>query len=120
MWRGMVASASRGKRGQAFFRELAAALDAMPVKELITEEIKSDGAVCAIGSILDRRGVSDLENVDATDHHWLAGQLDIATCLVQETEYQNDEGAWKETPAQRWTRIRKWAEKNIRKEPEQP
>jgi hypothetical protein len=30
-WRGAVASAIRGKRGQAFLRELLVALDAMPV-----------------------------------------------------------------------------------------
>lgn len=34
-WRGAVASAVRGKRGQAFLRELATTLDAMPEKRLI-------------------------------------------------------------------------------------
>lgn len=34
MWRGQVASAIRGKRGQAFLRELVEALDAMPEKRL--------------------------------------------------------------------------------------
>lgn len=36
-WRAQVRSAIRGKRGQAFLRELIAALDAMPEKALITE-----------------------------------------------------------------------------------
>ena len=38
-WRGQVMSAIRGKRGQKFLRELLAALDAMPKKILITEDL---------------------------------------------------------------------------------
>ena len=41
-----------GKRGQTFLREMAAALDAMPVKELIAGEVVRDEAhVCAIGAV---------------------------------------------------------------------
>lgn len=44
-WRGQVASAIRGKRGQKLLRDLAAALDAMPVKALIADELQTeDGA----------------------------------------------------------------------------
>lgn len=42
-WRGAVASAIRGKRGQAFLRELLAALDAMPEKRLIADALVFDG-----------------------------------------------------------------------------
>jgi hypothetical protein len=42
-WRARVASATRGKRGQKFLRDLLAALDAMPVKRLITEHLSTDG-----------------------------------------------------------------------------
>ena len=43
-WSAQVKSAMRGKRGQAFLRELASAMDAMPVKELIADElINSEG-----------------------------------------------------------------------------
>lgn len=38
-WRGAVASAIRGKRGQAFLREALAALDAMPEKQLISHDL---------------------------------------------------------------------------------
>ena len=60
-WRGAVKSALRGARGQAFLREMAAALDMMPVKQLIRHELIKDGSVCAIGAVgrarrLDRRG----------------------------------------------------------------
>ena len=43
-WRGRVASAIRGRRGQAFLREMRAALDAMPDKRLIaTALVDEDG-----------------------------------------------------------------------------
>ena len=62
-WRGQVASASRGKRGQQFFRDLLAAMDAMPEKRLITHELEEDGEVCAIGALCRARGV-DMATID--------------------------------------------------------
>ena len=38
-WRGAVAAALRGKRGQQVLAEILAALDAMPEKELIAEAL---------------------------------------------------------------------------------
>ena len=67
MWRGVIASATRGKRGQAFFRALLAALDAMPEKRLVTGELQdSEGAVCALGCLGKARGV-DLASVETRD-----------------------------------------------------
>ena len=40
MWSGQVASAIRGKRGQAFLREMAEAMDAMPDKRLIAHDLR--------------------------------------------------------------------------------
>ena len=42
-YRGAVKSAIRGKRGQAFLREMLAALDAMPEKRLISGALVFDG-----------------------------------------------------------------------------
>ena len=42
-WRGAVASAIRGRRGQAFLRDLLAALDAMPDKRLVADALVFDG-----------------------------------------------------------------------------
>lgn len=39
-WRAQVASATRGKRGQKLLRDLLAALDAMPERRLVTEELE--------------------------------------------------------------------------------
>jgi hypothetical protein len=46
MYRGVVASAMRGKRGQAFFRDLVDALDAMPEKRLIEGDLIREEPPC--------------------------------------------------------------------------
>ena len=50
-WRGQVSSAIRGKRGQAFLKEMIQALEAMPVKKLIAKELSDHGQVCALGAV---------------------------------------------------------------------
>ena len=49
-WRGAVASAIRGKRGQKFLRDVLAAMDELPEPTLISDELEKDGQVCAIGA----------------------------------------------------------------------
>ena len=112
-WRAQVRSAIRGKRGQAFLKELIDALDAMDVKALIAEElVATDGAVCAIGAVCKARGL-DVRGVDYDSPEDVAATVGIASQMVAEIEYENDEGAWKETDEQRWDRMRRWAESNI-------
>ncbi len=112
-WRGQVASAVRGKRGQAFFREMVAALDAMPEKRLIAHELVQEGSVCAIGSVGAARGV-DMQKMDPHDYRSLAETFGVAAQLVQEVEWINDEwGDGGETPETRWQRMRDWAAKQI-------
>lgn len=109
LWRGAVGSALRGKRGQAFLRELGAALDAMPVKELITGEIVRDSDhVCAIGAVAVARGL-DVRNIDDHDGDAVGSAFGIASAMAREIAYENDErGPRAETPAQRWQRMREW------------
>lgn len=117
-WRGMVASATRGKRGQAFLRDLAAALDAMPEKRLITNDLVREDStgfenVCAIGALGKARGV-DLKRLDPEDIEGVAAAFDIADPLAREIVFENDEaGAWKETPERRWLRVRSWVAAQI-------
>lgn len=115
LWRGAVQRATDGKRGQQFFRELLAALDAMPVKELIAHQLEEDGAVCAIGSLGRARGV-DLAKLDPTEPHDVADAFNIAPALAQEVVWMNDEyyNCDRETPAQRWTRMRAWVGEQIK------
>lgn len=118
MWRGTVASATRGKRGQKFFRDLVAALDAMPTKRLVEGELQTnEGEVCALGSLGKHRGV-DVDKLDTEDPYALGAAFDIASQLAQETMYENDEASEGLTPEQRWTRVRAWAAAQVRATPE--
>lgn len=115
-WRGAVRSAMRGKRGQAFLREMLAALDAMPNKRLTRAElIAEDGEVCAMGCVLAQRRV-DASAIDPEDYERVASVTGLAEAMVREIAYENDDGAWivsKETPEDRWTRMRAWTAKQI-------
>lgn len=114
MWRGAVKSAFRGKRGQAFLREMEAALDAMPVKELSTHALKDDaGCVCALGAVADARGL-DVTEIDPDNTEAVAATFGVADAMAREIVYMNDEGTWsRETPAQRWKRMRDWTAARI-------
>ncbi len=89
-WRGAVASAIRGKNGQSFLKELLAALDAMPVKELISQELKADGQFCALGVLGEKRGVA-MESLDPEDYGSVACAFKVNEKIVQEIVYYNDE-----------------------------
>jgi hypothetical protein len=128
MWRGAVTSAIRGKRGQALLRDLRDALDSMPGKRLIAEELVTpEGDVCALGRLAEVRGL-DVSEVDPEDPWQVASIFNIARALAAEIEYKNDEcgNDWKwtgdghkyspETPEKRWQRMRKWVDSQIIKE----
>lgn len=118
-WRGQVASASRGKRGQAFFRDLLAALDAMPEKKLIANDLEdAAGQVCALGVVGKARGI-DMAALDPHEHEELGDVFGIARQLVAEVEFENDE-CYDPTPDHRWQRMRNWAASQIRPAPSSP
>ncbi len=137
MWRGTVKSAIRGKRGQAFLREMLAAMDAMPEKRLVASELEAEGQVCAIGSVGRARGV-DMSKIDPEDYGTVAHTFGIAAPLAQEIVYMNDEywdwstdekGAIRRdekgkgirlTPEERFTKMRSWIERNLRASGSQP
>lgn len=139
-WRGAVASALRGKRGQAFLKELIAALDAMPEKELIGDSlVTADGQYCALGVVGAARGI-DLNKLDPDDPYQVAKAFGIAQAMAQEIVYENDEylndyewvrvtlcgpiRPWeyhersvsvlrKHVARDRWKHMRDWAESNL-------
>lgn len=122
LWRGAVASAIRGKRGQSFLRELLGALDAMPEKRLIADDLIREGAVCAIGSVGVARGI-DMAKLDPDYPSDVAKAFGIAPALVQEMEFENDETlGWdaaaqrsvRFTPEQRWRHMRDWCETKLK------
>lgn len=122
LYRSAVDNAMRGRRGQSFLKELLAALDAMPEKKLIAESLKfEDGAVCSLGAVAMRRGfdAAKLEELDVQfeneNQEYVAQEFGIATCMVREIVYMNDEATWRdETPEQRFERVRKWVASEIR------
>lgn len=117
MWRGRVASATRGRRGQKLLRDMLAALDAMPNKRLIPSELVEGNDVCLLGACGIYRGVAELDKLYPEDHQRLGATFDVAPCLIAEVEYINDEAGsnWpvKETPEQRYERARRWVAENI-------
>jgi hypothetical protein len=132
-WRGQVASAIRGRRGQALLRELLAALDAMPVKRLISHELREGpkvyvardgqvidrayvrGDVCALGSLGARRGM-EMDDLDPEDPDTIAERFGVAHQLVREIEWMNDEGFWG-TPEELWVKMRHWVASQVKASP---
>jgi hypothetical protein len=115
LWRGTVNSSINGKRGQKLLRELRDALDAMPEKRLIANELRNAEGVCALGCVGAARGV-ELEKLDVCNYDELANVFDVAAPLVRELEYVNDGDSWdpdSTTPEQRWRRVRGWVERCI-------
>jgi hypothetical protein len=91
LWRGAVERSIRGKRGQALLRDLAAALDAMPEKRLIANELKdASGEFCTLGVLGAVRGI-DMSSIDAEDREAVAQIFNIAPAMAAEIVYENDE-----------------------------
>lgn len=141
-WRGAVNSAIKGKRGQAFLRELLAALDAMPDKRLAEGDLEVDGDFCALGVIGKARGI-DISNIDTEDYGRLSSVFGISEALAREIMWENDESVdnfkredfelcgpvrpwqmktvWQIVPdpdaqKKRWQYMRSWVQANL-KEP---
>ncbi len=127
-WRAQVASAIRGKRGQAFLREVLAIMDATPPEEqhlIAGELIDGDGCCCTIGLACKARGI-DVSRVDVECPEDVGRAVGIAYQLAAEVEYENDsERIWdksardgrgafrEETTTERWQRMRGWVERQI-------
>jgi len=112
-WRGAVASAIRGKRGQSFLLEMWKAMQSLPEKKLIAGALEADDGVCAIGSVGKCRGV-DMSKLDPEDHEAVATAFGIPHTLACEIMYMNDEHLWKTDPETRFAKIKKWIEDNLR------
>jgi len=116
LWRGTVARAIKGKRGQAFLKEMLGALDALPEKKLVANElVEKDGCVCALGAVGRARGM-DMKDIDPEDHEGVAHKFGMAHALACEVMYVNDEmGPYTrtETSEERFVRVRAWVAEKI-------
>jgi hypothetical protein len=112
-WRAQIASATRGKRGQQFFRELVAALDALPERKLTAYSLsdRTTGEVCALGALGKAKG-ADISALDTRDYDTLGELFNIAPQLAQEVMYNNDERHCA-TDEERWATVRDWAARQI-------
>lgn len=128
MWRGAVTSALRGKRGQSFLIEMLTALEALPVKRLVSEElVETDWvsfshwgeypveSVCAIGAVGKKRGrIDDMRKIDPEDYYSVSHMFGIAQAMAQEIVWINDEGGnYQETPEERYVRVHGWVRRHI-------
>jgi hypothetical protein len=123
-WRGAVESALRGKRGQAFLREILEALDALPEKKLVANSlVRNDGCACTLGAVALKRGMDtsefrlpdDADEYEIEDAFRNAGYaFGIADAMAREIMWHNDDGSWNnETDEQRFVRMRRWVECQI-------
>lgn len=124
LWRANVDRTLGSKRGQAFLRELAEKMDAMPEKKLIAGDLVTPaGECCTIGVVCKARGVN-VEGVDVYDPEAVSSLVGISSMMAQEIEYLNDEvgryhvdenGRYRpEKPEERWQRMREWVRSEIR------
>lgn len=115
-FRGAVASAIRGKRGQAFLKNMLVALDELPQKRLIHAELKLDNEVCALGAVGIKLGIN-MDDIDPEDRETVAKTFNIPLSLASEIMFENDEAIayWQnETPEQRWDRMHVWVKSHIK------
>lgn len=113
-WRGAVASAIRGKRGQALLREMLVAFDGLSAHRLIAHELEAEGEVCALGALGRARGL-DLSAIDDEGPDEVAAAFGMAPALAKEIAFINDEaGPYGETPENRFVRVRAWLVAQIR------
>jgi hypothetical protein len=94
-------------------------IDALPEKKLITDDLQAEGQVCAIGSVGLARQI-DMSKIDPHDPSQVSGAFGINEKLAREIVYENDE-AWyiRETPEQRFQRMRNWVLSQIKKDGDQ-
>jgi hypothetical protein len=105
-------SAIRGARGQKLLREMLAALDAMPEKWLVRNELVTDyGEYCALGCVGAARGIK-MDHIDPEEPEQVAVAFDIAEPLAREIAFENDENA-PDDPQKRWKYMRRWVESHI-------
>ena len=111
-----IARALRGKRGQAFLRELIEALDTMPQKCLVEGMLQArDGMMCAMGVVGQKRGI-DMAIVDPNDAKQVGKILGIAPLMAREIAFINDNDFnWRgsETDEERWESVLIWARSQV-------
>jgi len=143
-WRAQVKSATRGKRGQAFLRDLLAALDSMPSKRLIAGNLEFDGRpefpypnpwediivggdelvtgrgeVVHVGEVCALGALGQARGLDMTklsvdDPEFIADAFGVAHQLAREIIWVNDDDCKGASPEERFASVRAWVARQIR------
>ncbi len=119
-------STLRGRRGQAFLRELVAALDALPQPELSEGALgdQRTGCVCALGAVALAQGQSfaDLAKDDGNGSPDEAAEwYSISPTLANEIISANDDwrdGNTVDVRRSRWRHVRAWAVRHLIEAPQ--
>lgn len=116
---GALRSATRGKRGQRFLRDLIEALDALPVPELAVGALEDEetGCCCAFGAVRRHRGAENVPlGFDPTREDMppdsLAQPFDVSQTLAWAVVQANEESSTSNTPdarRRRFKEVRRWA-----------
>jgi hypothetical protein len=118
LYRGAVASAIKGKRGQAFIKEAIVAFDAMKDKRIITDSLHEPklGEYCTLGVIGASRGM-DLKSIEYAEPEGIAKAFGISKAMTAEIMFENDEcdeyPSRLSNPEKRWLRMRNWLVSNL-------
>jgi hypothetical protein len=111
-------------------RDLVAALDALPVRELEAGSFESSGCYCALGALAHHKGIPIPDEIrevifdeydDELDADMVGDMFNIAAVLAREVMYENDEGGYfqfdpdeQKVRRNRWARVRQWAAAKIK------
>ncbi len=113
-WRGAVASAIKGKRGQRLLRDMLTALEAMPERKLIAHELVSRDGVCALGAVGRRNGM-EMAHLDPEDRYKVAEAFGISQALVAEITWMNDD-MYHKSDEQRHAYMTRWVREQLKEE----
>ena len=128
LWESVLNRAIAGKRGQAFLRELEAALLHLPRRRVISESLARSGDVCTLGAlalhrkvrtgVLHEEAIAELErrSDDVSEEMWdyASGELGIARTLAWEIIYRTDDITEAMTPEQRYDEMLLWVGSNLK------
>lgn len=120
---GALRSAIRGKRGQRFLRDLIAALDALPSKELSAGALEDEqtGCCCAFGAVRRWRGAAavplwfDPMEEDLSPSH-LAEPFNVSETLAWAVVAANEScfsGNAEPERRRRWEEVKRWALRHL-------
>lgn len=99
LYRQAVQRSLDGRRGQAFLRELAQAMDAMPVKRLAADSLTThEGEFCTLGVVGHARGL-DLPKLEGQEPDVVGDAFGISRSMAAEIVYMNDEAENDAKPA---------------------